>query len=345
MSDTPRSVDGRDESGDRFRNLFANLPGAALEVVWRDGEYHIVDVNEAFESVFGYDGDNVLDSPLAEWLSSEDTQDFDDNRARVREGEVVTETVERETADGPRTFQASGIPLFDGDRALIVYFDVSEDERRERYQRVLTRVLRHTLRNEMNAISAHAETIAARTDDDTVAEAATTIHETALDVARLDEKARVAESELSATPESETIDAARLLREVYHEMGRTHGLAVQNELPETLPVESDGKLQRVFSNVFESAAERDADCVEVTHDRLRDEYVAVRIHDDGNTLPPQVKQVLSDETELSQLTHGDGLGLWIAKWIVEGRGGSLYFEDERVCIELRPALTDRESPS
>lgn len=344
MSDSSRSVDDRDGSGDRFRNLFANLPGAALEVAWRDGEYYIVEVNHAFESVFGYDADRVLESPLAEWLSSDDTRGFDYNRSRVRDGEVVTETVQRETADGPRTFQASGIPLLDGERALIVYFDVTEEERRERYQRVLTRVLRHTLRNEMNAISAHAETIAARTDDDTIAEAATTIHETALDVASLDEKARVAETELSSSSGSETVDAAQLIREVCHEAGRTHGLAVQNELPETLPVESDAKLQRVFSNVLESAAERDADRVEVTRDRSADQSL-IRISDDGETLPAQVKQVLSDETEPSQLTHSDGLGLWIAKWIVEGRGGSLYFDDETICIELRPAATDLESLS
>ncbi|MFC7175721.1 PAS domain S-box protein [Halosegnis marinus] len=339
MSTERRGGDGDDGNGvsDRFRSLFENIPAAAVEVVWDDGTYDVVEVNVAFEDAFGYDAPTVVGKPIADYVTPDDT-DISDEIRRLREGELVRRTVERETATGPRTFEMSAIPIFGGERVLAVYSDVSEEQRRQRYQRVLTRVLRHTLRNEMNAISAHAETIAAQVDDPDLVESAETIHEAALDVAALDEKARIVETELEAAPGAGTTDVAKLVREVTNEVGREHGVAVEIALPETLPVQADSRLRHAVSNVMEDAADRGADRIRVAHDRDPERRrVDVRFVDDGEAVPEQVRAVITGETEPSQLAHSDGLALWIVKWVAEGRGGSVAFDDEALSLSLRSA--------
>jgi signal transduction histidine kinase len=47
-------------------------------------------------------------------------------------------------------------------------------------------------------------------------------------------------------------------------------------------------------------------------------------------LPDLEWAVISGTTEITQLTHGSGLGLWTARWVTEAYGGSI----ERVETEL-----------
>ncbi len=64
--------------------------------------------------------------------------------------------------------------------------------------------------------------------------------------------------------------------------------------------------------------------VTVSHER---DHVRVTVSDDGPGIPPHERAVIAGETEPTQLEHGSGLGLWIARWVVEGYGGAVDFSE------------------
>jgi signal transduction histidine kinase len=52
----------------------------------------------------------------------------------------------------------------------------------------------------------------------------------------------------------------------------------------------------------------------------------VEIADTGPGIPEYERAAVFDDQPLSQLSHGSGLGLWLAKWVVENYGGQLTYE-------------------
>jgi len=53
--------------------------------------------------------------------------------------------------------------------------------------------------------------------------------------------------------------------------------------------------------------------------------VTVSISDDGPGIPETERDLVSGEQAVTQLTHSNGLGLWLSKWVVEAYGGTLEF--------------------
>ncbi|MDT3434552.1 HAMP domain-containing sensor histidine kinase [Haloarcula sp. 1CSR25-25] len=54
--------------------------------------------------------------------------------------------------------------------------------------------------------------------------------------------------------------------------------------------------------------------------------VTVSVSDDGPGIPDTERELVSGEQAVTQLTHSNGLGLWLSKWVVEAYGGTLVFE-------------------
>lgn len=50
----------------------------------------------------------------------------------------------------------------------------------------------------------------------------------------------------------------------------------------------------------------------------------MRIGDDGPGIPDHQRELIEQNVEESDLAHGNGLGLWLSKWIVEAYGGELH---------------------
>jgi signal transduction histidine kinase len=119
-------------------------------------------------------------------------------------------TVER----GGRTYRVSNSPITGrGDRHVgrtLLLRDVTERERREQRLAVLGRVLRHNLRNDVDAIEGHASFVEHETDGD-VARAAGTIRSLAMSMADLGDKARLAQETLDADADPEPVALAPLV--------------------------------------------------------------------------------------------------------------------------------------
>ena len=87
--------------------------------------------------------------------------------------------------------------------------------------------------------------------------------------------------------------------------------------------------------------------VHITAEAAGTEAVATVV-DDGPGIPEYERAAVFDERPLSQLSHGSGLGLWLAKWVVESYGGRLTYErrgsETVVAVRVPLAAEDRHSP-
>jgi len=103
-----------------------------------------------------------------------------------------------------------------GDRPVgqtFLFRDVTDRERREQRLEVLSRVLRHNLRNDVDAIEGHASFVEHETDGD-VARSAGTIRSLALGMAELGDKARLAQETLDDDADPEVVELAPLVDRV-----------------------------------------------------------------------------------------------------------------------------------
>lgn len=334
------TLSGTEAAGDvgRYRHLVEHIQDAVVEFELAGGEPIVVDVNEAFTDVFGHDlheieGDSLNEWIVPEWLADEATE-LD---TRTSAGEVNYQRVKRETASGLREFLYRGIPFPDaaGRRGgFAVYTDLTEIVQNERRLQVLTRVLRHNLRNRANVISANTSRLLAEVDttDPTAASVAATVESAAADLVALADEAGTIRRILDRGPDTEnaSVDCVPLIEAAVRDFRRENPHAtIETSLPESMTVRGNQTLSHVIESLVDNA---------IVHNTSPDPHVRVRaqpaaadgwaridVEDDAPTIPPAERRVVEGTDAISQTTHGSGLGLWIVRWTIELFGGRVSF--------------------
>jgi len=336
---------------DRFQNLFDRVPDPVVDVEFVDGEPVVRAVNAAFEAAFGGDADAVVGRPATDLgPAGEDGWFRELAPAAIRAGDGARE-LQRKTAEGRRTFLFRGFsyPGDDADRAFGIYTDVTEQLEQKRRLRVLHRVLRHNLRNEMNAIMGYADLLSAA-DEQPDAGYAEKIHDKAMGVADLGNQVRWIEQALDGDREPTAVDPSAVVAEVAGEYRRaTPDVTVRLDDADAVPAVADDLLELAVGNLLENALEHaDDPTVEVDiapADEDPDAWVDVTVRDDGPGIPDRELAVVGGDREITQLDHSRGLGLWVTRWVLEGVGGRLVFGDQSdggsVVLRLRRADDDR----
>jgi signal transduction histidine kinase len=363
-SDLRRTETQLSREQDRFDRLFERLPDPVMEVALEPEQTVVARINSAFASQFGYDPAALRGRPLA-------ALDIDDDRLsgmgeetgdasgdggagertideRVREEGFVTAEVRRRTVDGVREFLFRGF-VYDttaGRRAFGIYTDITDRRRRERYFRVVNRILRHNLRNELNVVFGFASEISNEADDERIADYAERIATTGKRLADLAEGAagirRVVEEGTVRDPVPVSVGrVAGAVREEYAE--RFPEARIDVSVRDDIVVRGDERLEEAIEHLVENAvvhSRSDAARVAVTAERHPDAgVVAVHVADDGPGVPYGVRGVITGEMEVTQLTHNTGIGLWIVAWIAEAYGGEVAFgpgiDGEGTTVTLR----------
>lgn len=318
---------------DRFESLFDQLPDAVVDAEFVDGEPYVRAVNPAFEDVFGYDAASVLDEPVNDLIvpPSQRAAASRLDRNAMAEGHDMAE-VERRTVDGRRTFLFRGFVYAteDGnDRGFGIYTDVTDQLEQERRLRVLHRVLRHNLRNEMTGIIGYAELLADEAERAAHREYADRIHRQADDVAKLGEQVQRIEQALDRDRRRRPVDPSAVVADVAATFRERHPAATVRVSDDGDRVVADGLLALAVENLVENAIEHHdgTPTVDVELRTVDERWVDLTVRDDGPGIPEREQAVVSGEREITQLDHSRGLGLWVARWIVEGVGGRLRFDD------------------
>lgn len=154
-------------------------------------------------------------------------------------------------------------------------------------------------------------------------------------IGELFETARFNLAELS--PQRETIDLARLLEQEVFEfqpMLEEKHLSIRLDCPETLPLSCDpGMLQRVLDNLLRNAAEYSQPGT-VIQAAAKEEMgqVTLSVKNQGATIPADKLQRIFQQfyrvDPARSTSGGAGLGLAIAKRIVEAHGGTIAAQSE-----------------
>ncbi|QCW04244.1 PAS domain S-box protein [Natrinema pallidum] len=340
---------------DRFAALFENVPDAVVSVSRLEDGPIVEDVNPAFERVFGYDEADLVGTSLDEVIVPPDRRaESDTLNRRGNRGEIGEAEVKRQTADGLRDFRLRVVPMeMDGssDRGFGLYTDITAQKQRQKRLQILNRVLRHDLRNGMNIINGCAEMLVDAVDD-ADSEYVETIQNRTSELIGLAEKTRTVERVLDReTVAAGPVDLTEAVEGAVARLENTHpDVEVTCSLPDGAFARADEYLRAAVFQVLENAVEhndRARPSVDVTVcDRPDKDELTLTVADDGPGIPPEERELLEGDREITQLRHASGLGLWLVNWVVTQAGGRLTFHDNEprgTVVTLAIPRADAES--
>jgi signal transduction histidine kinase len=295
------------------------LDAMSVPVIVVDREDRLLDVNQAAAETFDVETTRLRNHSLADV-------------AAVPEDPPADRPVTLRTTTGRREFvvDRTEITGTDGDVLGRAYRfrDVTDRKTREQRLQVLNRVIRHNLRNDLDAIRGFAEPIRdgelpsgdASKYFDRIEALATDL----IDLAdAVDRSQRVLTGERLERTQCDLVTIARSVTD------RATDADVTLDSPEEVVIRSDpDAIELVLTELLNNA---------ITHTDRTPPSVTVRIHstadggriqvaDDGPGIPPEERNALL-EGEETPSRHSSGIGLWLVSWTVTRLGGELAFDE------------------
>jgi PAS domain S-box-containing protein len=333
------ALDRRERELEERREIYRAVVDANFDLVFRlDDGGRFTFVSSTVSDLLGYDPADLHDRSFVHVFPDEETTELGRRLFRgVFDGRTVEERyVPIETARGDTVdvdIRATPIyrtdpsgPAGSTDEIVGVQGTAREAtrrKRRERLIRVLNRVLRHNLRNDMTVVRGYAEQLRR----ELTGEAATTagrIVDATDRLIELGETARELQRTVANAPEIEARNVVSPVRTATDRIDERYpDASIVLDAPETVMARSAPRLEIALEELLDNAAKHGGDhpSVEVSVTADGDE-VTIIVADDGPGLPEQERAVLAGGRE-TPLEHGSGLGLWLVYWIVASLEGDL----------------------
>jgi PAS domain S-box-containing protein len=321
-----------------FRALFDEVDGVALWTATEPGRFDYI--SSGFEDIWGIppsaveaDASRLLDTihpDDRERVQANMESGGQDNLENVYEARVVrpggsvrwvrTRQVLIEDAGG--TFR----------EVVGISTDITEQKRREQELEMLTRIVRHDIRNDMAVMLGWAELLSDHVSEEgePFVERIRTSGEHIVeltDVAGEYVEMVTDEDDLTVEPIS-----IRSVLETELDLRRESFPNAHFDVPEPIPdvqVEANSMLRSVFRNIFTNAINHNDTAepvVAVTVD-VGEETVTVSIADNGPGVPDHLKDVSFEKGAKGMESSGTGLGLYLVHRLVEQYGGRVWAED------------------
>ncbi|WP_281195561.1 PAS domain-containing sensor histidine kinase [Halorubrum sp. F4] len=281
-----------------------------------DTGYDAVDLDgRAFPDLFGDDGSTVSEGLTRVYRNG--TVDECDVTLVTRSGEEIP-------------YRLTMGPMTDGSAVVgvvVIGEDRTDESVREERLAVLTRVLRHNFRNELNVVTGFSEQARNAVEDPDVAAQLDRVVDTAGRLLHLGETARKVERLLAERPEPEPLSLSRVVSSALESLpARVRERAdVDVDVPPGITVSGVDRLPDALAELLDNAirhGDADRPSVRVSAAELPSEsWVSLVVADDGPGIPPAERAVLTGEE--TQLKHTSGLGLWYVHWVVTAGGGRL----------------------
>lgn len=305
-------------------------------VVTFDREDQVADFNAAAADLLDLDGGTIGDR-AAEVFA------IYGNTARTFSDAENVETEVTVDHDGTkRQFHLTISPLgrepTTGGGRVVVLREITTLKRREAELRererqfdllrqVLSRVLRHNLRNGLQVIRTRTNSIP-DADPEEVPELVDTVVATADDLAQTGENARRLERVIDGDGDPAPIDVATVAATVVERAREDHpGATIRLDVPEWAIAVADSHLALAVEDLVENAVvhARSAEPTVEVRVTVGEDAVVLAVIDDGPGIPEPELAVLESRGE-TDLQHGSGAGLWVVTWVVERSDGSLSFD-------------------
>ncbi|MFB6228493.1 MAG: ATP-binding protein [Halobacteriales archaeon] len=302
-------------------------------VIVLDDEDRIVHVNPAALELFDRERQALLGEPVVALFRDEPCQATAKARRTAAEepDSNAGEQCPVATTDAGRHVSVGTSPLTDEDGEqlgrMVLVRDVTERRRRTQGLEVLNRVLRHNLRNALQVVRGRLEMAQDRADEPVVS----ALRPAQEQVDHLLGTAETARHVQTALDEQET--ARQNLGQIVSSLvdrarERYPQATIEASITDRPIVEAPTIIEDALWELVENACEHAGDRPHVeVNVGIREGAVELTVADDGSGLPDQERRVLGTARE-TDLEHGSGLGLWLAKWVVDSVNGSLGFTVE-----------------
>lgn len=251
-----------------------------------------------------------------------------------RGGDAVTIRSALRTKQGEHVPQEfNGTPVLNTDGAIVGLAgtgrDITQQQLRKQRLDVLSRVLRHNVRNRMNVVQGNAEYIQNVTEDAVVNERAEEILGVSEQLVDLSDHARKAESLLrEGQPGRTAVDLVTIVERGLASVDTDPTDNLRTDLPDSAPAVAADGLSVAVTEVIQNALDHTEDpCVDITvtsESGPNGERTIIRVADGGDGIPTHERQVLTAGKE-TDLNHGIGIGLWLVNWLVTVSGGEVRF--------------------
>ena len=356
-----REVTEREGEVRTQEEVYRAVVDASFDLVFQiDSDACFTYISDTVSDLLGYAPEEYLGQPFTTLFQNEDTvRTLEKVYTAVMDGETIErEYVPLEHNCGDRVLTDIRVtPLYSGTvppeertPADVVGVqgmarDARGRHRRQRLNRVLNRVLRHNLRNEMSVISSYAELLQRRLSGEE-ATYARKISATSEKLRTLSETARKLEANIESPPEIDDTDIVPIVGRVAGQIDDSYpDVSVTVNAPESAVAKSAPRLETAVWELMDNAATHAGESPSVAATvRLADDWTLLRITDNGPGLPEQDMEVLVCGKE-TPLVHGSGLGLCLIHWIVESLGGQLTVPETEngTCIEIALRRADEDA--
>ncbi|MFW5937892.1 MAG: ATP-binding protein, partial [Halanaeroarchaeum sp.] len=299
----------------------------------------ILDANARLEDLYGYSAYQLRTMSVGDYTArstrfSQDAATRLIQHAANGEPQTFDWQIERSNEELRWVRIRLSATRIDGKRCVVSEVqDVTEYRARERRLRLLSRIIRHNLRNETNVLMGYADRVRQAVEDESLEAEIETILDITTEVGGLSESVKQIEeiAEPDATDRPPT-DLRTVARSAVVDARETYPHASFSvTAPEAAWVIADKGIRYAIEHAVRNAVEhndRETPSVTVSvEDGAEGGHGVVRIADTGPPIPDTETEVLREDVETSSTFHGTGVGLWVMQWCVESLGGELSFEE------------------
>jgi signal transduction histidine kinase len=346
-------------------------------VVAIDGQHRVADANRAAKDAFAIDNGLIgqpaetvfaaktltvpenVPSTAADLLGAVvvgDRRQFDPTHpvvAALHEGADIPETDLAVVSDGEleyysvRSTDITVNPQSTG--KLVVFREVTAERERAQdldiLKEVLSRVLRHNLRNEITVIRGYASSIANKSEDGVAGEADRIVDRTDV-LLKTSETARAIKNVIDSA-DAVSVSLADLVDRTVASASEDYPEATIDTDVTDVGVRINPEFDAALEELLENAIVHNDDdpTITITGGPV-DGGVELQITDNGPGIPGHELAVI-DRGEETSLNHGSGAGLWLIQIAVDHSDGDCHFETGEdgttVTIRLPEASTDADT--
>lgn len=351
------------ELAQQKRHLDAILESAADGIFILDPSYRFQRFNRACERLTGYQAEEVIGREHAQiirWLSREPGMSLEEAEAGgwpltaqatlYVEGDLIKKNGEALSVG--ITYAPT---LSEEGRILSIVAtvrDITKFREAEELKSTFISIISHELRTPVALIKGYVGTLRredATWDRDVVEESLAVIEEESDRLASLIDDlldaSRLQAGALSLSFSDIALDQlARRLAERFATQSSLHTFKV--EIADGFPVIAgdERRLTQVLSNLLSNAVKYSPDGGTITiSGQAHPDFVTLCVQDEGPGIPmedvPRIFDLFYRSNDASRKTKGAGLGLYLAKTVVEAHGGKIWVDDRvkngaRICFSL-----------
>lgn len=328
----------------RKNELIEQAPISVTVADMAQDDEPLIEVNDAFHRMTGYSIEESL-GRNCRFLQGERTEQAQVDRMReaIEANEPVQVTLRNYRKDETMFWnEVTLAPLHDVTEGVRYYvgfqqdatarkeYELALEEQRDNLD-VLTRMLQHDIRNDLQLIQGHGELVKDHVETEGHSHLETMLEATDDAVALTGSARELSETMMESGPEPESLSLAPTLQSEIDSLAENYpdaDVSVDGSIPEAHVV-ADDLLDSVFRNLLRNAIQHnDKETPAVTVSAAREgEHVTIQIADNGPGVPDDRKESLFGKGKKGLASDGTGIGTYLVETLVRRYGGTVRVED------------------